>query len=372
MTATQIQRGIEAINDAADRAASPQELFERVSERLRRVVPFDGSAWFGADPATLLPTAPARIENVESGHCETYWVREATVEDVMLFRDLARSETGAASLHEFTDAMPARSARHREFLAPQGYDDELRATFRTGARTWGMVSLFRESGRRSFDRREVEVVRIAGQTVASGLRRFAGMAAAMPGADTPGTALFDAAGHLLSLDAQADRWLAEVAGVDWRVPATHAMTPIVAVISRATMVAAGRDRRPATARVQTATGRWLFVQASCLNAADGTTGGPVAVTISPAKSAQIAPIIVEAYGLTPREQQITQAVARGLANQDIALALHLSPHTVRDHLKAIFAKLGVGSRGELVAKLFADHYGPALHDIDPAQLHGDF
>ena len=39
---------------------------------------------------------------------------------------------------------------------------------------------------------------------------------------------------------------------------------------------------------------------------------------------------------------------------------------MRDHLKAVFAKVGAGSRGELVAKLFADDYGPALHD--PATL----
>ena len=32
----------------------------------------------------------------------------------------------------------------------------------------------------------------------------------------------------------------------------------------------------------------------------------------------------------------------------------------------MFAKVGVGSRGELVAKLFADHYGPALHEPDAA------
>jgi DNA-binding NarL/FixJ family response regulator len=82
---------------------------------------------------------------------------------------------------------------------------------------------------------------------------------------------------------------------------------------------------------------------------------PVAVVVEPAKSAQIAPIIVEAYCLTPREQQITQAVARGLSNPEIAEGLHLSTHTVRDHLKAVFGKVGVGSRGELVAKLFAEH-----------------
>jgi DNA-binding NarL/FixJ family response regulator len=34
---------------------------------------------------------------------------------------------------------------------------------------------------------------------------------------------------------------------------------------------------------------------------------------------------------------------------------------VRDHLKAIFGKVGVTSRGELVAKLFAEHYMPAMH-----------
>jgi DNA-binding CsgD family transcriptional regulator len=87
----------------------------------------------------------------------------------------------------------------------------------------------------------------------------------------------------------------------------------------------------------------------------------IAVTIGPAKSCQIAPIITEAYGLTPREQDITRALAPGLSNVEIAAAHHLSPHTVRDHLKAVSAKVGVSTRGELVAKLFADHYQPTIH-----------
>jgi DNA-binding CsgD family transcriptional regulator len=58
-----------------------------------------------------------------------------------------------------------------------------------------------------------------------------------------------------------------------------------------------------------------------------------------------------------------------LSNQEIAAELFLSPHTVRDHLKAIFAKVGVSTRGEFVAKLFAEHYEPALHRADAHVAH---
>ncbi len=45
----------------------------------------------------------------------------------------------------------------------------------------------------------------------------------------------------------------------------------------------------------------------------------------------------------------------------MAAELFLSTHTVRDYVKSVFDKVGVSSRGELVAKLFAEHYSDALH-----------
>ena len=65
--------------------------------------------------------------------------------------------------------------------------------------------------------------------------------------------------------------------------------------------------------------------------------------------------------LTPRELDVTRAIARGLSTTEIAAELHLSPHTVHDHVKAVFEKVGVSSRGELVHRVFAEHYAAPSH-----------
>jgi two-component system response regulator DesR len=47
-----------------------------------------------------------------------------------------------------------------------------------------------------------------------------------------------------------------------------------------------------------------------------------------------------------REIEILRLAQRGLPNPQIAQALHISPGTVRNHLSAIYRKLGVHSRHE--------------------------
>ncbi len=56
------------------------------------------------------------------------------------------------------------------------------------------------------------------------------------------------------------------------------------------------------------------------------------------------------------------AIARGGSTSEIAAELFLSPHTVRDHIKTVFEKVGVSSRGELVARLFGEHYSDRFHE----------
>ncbi len=56
--------------------------------------------------------------------------------------------------------------------------------------------------------------------------------------------------------------------------------------------------------------------------------------------------------LSPREYELLQLLARGQSNRQAAEALSLSPHTVGDHVKSIYRKLGVSSRGEAMVRAF--------------------
>jgi DNA-binding NarL/FixJ family response regulator len=55
------------------------------------------------------------------------------------------------------------------------------------------------------------------------------------------------------------------------------------------------------------------------------------------------------HGLSDRQGEIMDLISKGLGNGDIAARCFLSEKTVKNHINAIFAKLGVTSRGEAIA-----------------------
>jgi two-component system NarL family response regulator len=54
-------------------------------------------------------------------------------------------------------------------------------------------------------------------------------------------------------------------------------------------------------------------------------------------------------GLTGREKEILVLVSKGCSNAEIGDILHLSPNTVKNHLKNLFESLGAADRAEAVA-----------------------
>lgn len=321
---------------------------------LRRSVPFDGVCVVTIDPATLLVTGHVIENGLPDEVMPRYVELEVREPDFNKFSALARARRPAASLSEATGGRLDLSPRHRELRAPHGFGDELRAVFIGDSGTWGGLVLLRESGRADFARADAQLIASLSRQLAEGLRRAMLLSAVSDAADAddagPGLLLLDDDNAIEQADHAARYWLAELDARDERAPLL-----IQTVADRARSVAAGdlNGGSIARARVRAPSGRWLLVRGSML-------GARAAVIVEPIRSPELAPLIADAHGLTERERVVTQLVAQGLATDAIGRRLHLSPYTVQDHLKSIFEKVGVGTRGELVARLFFDHYDPRL------------
>jgi DNA-binding CsgD family transcriptional regulator len=368
------QRAVESVERICARAETADELLEGLAHELHRAIPYDGAAWFGIDPVTMLAAAPSRIEDLDPSYCSMYWHLEFHEQDFANFTDLAE-RGGVTSLRQSLGDRPGRSVRYREFMAPQGYHDELRATFRIGDATWGFVDLYRESSALPFTDDDLGLMRAISAVVADSLRTHVRSVNPWLGeASAPGLLVVDGEGRAVSSNGEAEVWLrdlwpaapdganASLDFVDLGQWERDVPTPLYALAARARAVAGGRERVPARLRLRDRRGRWLVLHASALTDRDNPDRAQVAIVIEAAKSAEVAPIIIEAYSLTPRERDVLGAIARGGSTGEIATALFLSPHTVRDYVKAVFEKVGVSSRNELVAKLFGEHYSDRLHE----------
>jgi DNA-binding CsgD family transcriptional regulator len=338
---------------------------------LARAVSFDGVCVVTMDPATLLPTG----EVVENGLPPAASRRMAEIEtrgeDFNTFRALARSQPSAATLSEATSGDLERSQRHRELKRPNGFGDELRAVLASDGATWGGLTLLRASDRRHFTPDNAALVASVSRHLAEGLCRAMLLTAAMSEEredpeESVGFALLAADNSIAMANAAAEMWLAELRGnsADEPLPAV-----VTAVATRARSVAHGQATAGAVARarVRTASERWVLVRGTTLgDDADAQT----AVIIEPARPHELVPLIADAYGLTERERAVTQLVAQGLGTSAIAGRLYISPWTVQDHLKSIFGKVEVGTRGELVARMFFEHRAPRLTEAAPAGSQG--
>ena len=323
---------------------------------LRRIVPFDGVCVMTMDPATLLPTGHV----IENGLPDETTPRLAEIEsmepDFNKFTELARGRIPAATLSEATGGVLDRSLRHRELRRPNGFEDELRAALTSDGGTWGGIVLMHEAGRAHFDPADARLLASLGRHLAEGLRR-AVLLTALSGAEAevgPGLLLLADDNSVELANTAAQLWLEELRSSGEGLPFV-----VHTVADQARNIAAGRvsAESSASARVRTRSGRWLLVRGSMLGYGPAARA---AVMIEAAASPELAPLIADGYDLTARERAVTQLVAQGLTTSEIAGRLYLSPYTVQDHLKAIFDKVGVGTRGELVARLFFEHYAPRL------------
>lgn len=325
--------------------ASLDELIDACAAGVSRLVAWDAMFLSAADPETGQLTATRCVRELPAEMCAP-WIRNEHLEpDVNKFAVLRQRTADApagvvSTITEATQGQPVLSRRYQEIYLPAGFGHELRAVLADRTGVWGYLTLVREAGAPDFGDRDRDLVwRIAPEIARAirhshrGRRRFASA--------VPGVITVDRDGEIVQATDRARTVLDSLC--------------VASVLSVAASAFAGADGLPAPeakTRVRMEDS-WLRMHGDVVRDADGT---PVlaSVVVQSAHGAELAPVLGAAYGLTTREQEVAELLARGESTRNIATALRISSHTVRDYIKQLCAKTGTASRGEAVHVL----YGP--------------
>jgi DNA-binding CsgD family transcriptional regulator len=347
----QAARALDAIDLLGSKDAPTQIVVEDIVHRVVEVVEVEAFFVGATDPNSGLCLGAGMVYNMSPEICHPFWEHEFLVPDFNKFIHLSPTQP-VADLREATGDKLSRSPRYRALNQISDLEDELRAVLHAGACTWGILQLNRKQGGRPFDAAERRFLSDVAPLAGRALRRALLTESAAPIAQRAiGMLILGPDGKVVDATQEAEEWLEDVAA-GWRIYDDSLLHPELLNLA---LAMSGKDQAPRRATLRTTHGVWLTVQVSALSESDN-----VAMVLQPAKASEILPLLLKAYGLSKREAEIAQLISKGLTTQEIAERLFLSQHTVRDHVKAIFEKVQVSSRGELTSKLFFEQNFPEL------------
>jgi DNA-binding CsgD family transcriptional regulator len=367
MTSAEVkERAVERIAALSRRGLDVAAFWRECDEVIAPIVPvLLRPCWFTVDPASLIVTshydAAMRLP-------PEYLTHEYANDDVMNLSRLLRSPSGTATVHAATGGDPGRSEGWRQFVQPFGGDQQLAVALRTrtGAAS-GVVTVYRAPGAPMFTTEDAAFMKALSADLAVGAQRGLLVGeAAEEGPNAPVLIVLDERWQIQSMTPGAESMLRVLPGGEaWRE--RGALPAVVLSVAGRTVAAPDASDELGSARVRTRDGRWVTVHgAPLISGIERRT----AIIIERAGADRISPLLMETYGLTDREKEVTRLVLRGESTAEIAAALFLSPHTVQQHLKSVFEKTGVHTRRELVGRVFQNHYEPRVRDNDARAASG--
>lgn len=337
---------------------SADQFRREAAARICHVIPVDAYCFSNADPDSLVLTA-VDVVNGDRSLARVFYDNEYGQPDFAKHHQLAWSKRAVRVLHLETCAEPERSRRYRELVRPMGLEYELRAAARDRSGTWGFLHLYRSPDGRDFDAGEVHAIQRASPQLAAGLRA----AATRPGhllnlGDPPGVMLVSGEDRLLRRSGAVGRWLAVMHDPMREGP--NALPEVVqSIATSARRLAPAQRDGGSHVLLRAADDSWWLVdafvdedgrQGECAADAD-CIERQVTIVVQPASGPRFTRIMMRGLGLSPSEREVCQHLLAGHSNKEIADELYLSPYTIQDRLKRVFAKAAVGSRQELVAQL---------------------
>jgi DNA-binding CsgD family transcriptional regulator len=351
------ERALDRLAELANRQHDLAGFWREATDVLSSQVPYFWTpCWYTLDPASLLITS--HFHEGLDVFPEEWLTAEYYEDDVNQIIEVVRSERGLSTLHELTGGDPTGTPRWQANIQLGG-DQELIVRLGIDGETWGALGLYREPGSPMFSASEESFLLAAAPHLAQGARRalLFGECTDPEWPDGPGLVVVTAGGELVSATDAAAAWLHLLPGDGSEVPDALRSVAHQAVT---------RPMQPAEARVPASNGSWVQLRAARFVGEDR-----VAVIVEPAHPARIFELMMSAHGLTARERDVVRLVLEGQSTEQMSRTLSVSAHTVQQHLKSVFDRMGVHSRRELVAQAFFTHYAPRFRDNETRTTGGD-
>jgi DNA-binding CsgD family transcriptional regulator len=300
----------------------------------------DLTCWATIDPETLvISTMASGDARIPSEYEPPLAQAEYSSEEPHTFAALAQRNQLMARLSDLPDRDRNRSSRLNNVWRPLGLEHELRIMFLIDGACWGGAGMVRAG--RDFTDRETDFLAAVAPAIATATRlAVRSEASGSMAVGHPAIVVIGPRGEIRALTRAGQLWRERL---DQIAPGRFMlMMQVMALGARSATSGSFRTR------LRDASGQWASLQASPLIGGDEDQ---IAVTIEPASGDQLISLLFTAYGLTVREREICGEITAGHSTSDIAERLFISTNTVQDHLKSVFGKVGVRSRGELVARL---------------------
>jgi DNA-binding CsgD family transcriptional regulator len=317
---------------------------EDILKQIKKHIPFDAYCFSLIDPYRLLSSGAVTHEGIELIH-DSLFSNEYQVNDYNQFIDLMMENRPVASLYETTHGQPEVSERYRTILEPAVFMDE--------GKCWGQLALFRSKAQVHFKPDEIKwLYSILSLTTAS-LKQFYLQGVEKDWSYAPsetGIMMLSEELELIGANETALELLELLRAEEQIVGPT--LPRSIRVLCKSNH---GEEKTTSPSRsnllVYVPTGYYVSIEANALLNYEGKL--QFAISFQKATANDLIPLLSDAYHLSLREREVLTQILRGSSTKEISQALYISPYTVQDHLKSIFAKTKVTTRRELIWKFLS-------------------
>jgi len=318
---------------------------------LQKHIPFDAYCCTLVDPVTLCSIGAVTEQAVEAIHHQILKL-EYNESDANQYESLLKD---GQHIGRLSDSLKVRSSRrYEEVLRPNHFSDEIRCALVFQERCYGFLTLFKkqQASHPYFSDEDIHRLKIIGPIMAETLRAYyLSIIEVQPsdGGLEQGVMILDRQLTILSLNTMASKTLDSLRKMEG-IAAPHLPKPLQVMCAK--LLAHRQPSAPLLVPVPEQ--GYIVVQVSILQS-DQEDNLQLAALLNKAAPKDMLSYLMKAYHLTLREQEVVLEIIKGSSTKEIAHFLTISYHTAQDHLKAIFQKVQVSNRNELVWKVFSKY-----------------